>query len=357
MPVCTEVHVDQAQITNLKCVEKQSVGLGDGQVRIKISNFALTANNVTYAATGFAVGYWNFFPTGIKGMGIVPVWGFGEVIETSSADAKVGDRLYGYYPMATELVITPSPVGTFGLEDVSEHRKDLPAIYNLYVRSKEKTLQQEQYQALLQPLIATSFLLYDWLFDNAWFGAEQIIIGSASSKTGIGLCAFLNEQTDRPYKIIGLTSAGNSAFVKELGFCDQVCTYDDIETLAKGKSVYVDMAGNAAVKQRLHMHLADMLAHSSAVGISHWDKFARPENLAGPKPVFFFAPAQIAKRKKDWGPGVIERKIGEASAKIEKDAARWLSLQENTGLEAACNAYDELASGKAKPNVGYVISL
>ncbi|MCP4818568.1 MAG: DUF2855 family protein, partial [Shimia sp.] len=66
--------VDQADITKTTLQEVADVPLADGQARMKIKRFALTANNVTYAATGFVIGYWHFFPTGIEGQGIVPVW-------------------------------------------------------------------------------------------------------------------------------------------------------------------------------------------------------------------------------------------------------------------------------------------
>ena len=36
--------------------------LADGQVRLAIENFALTANNITYAVFGEAMKYWDFFP-------------------------------------------------------------------------------------------------------------------------------------------------------------------------------------------------------------------------------------------------------------------------------------------------------
>ena len=71
-------------------------------------------------------------------------------------------------------------------------------------------------RALLQPLLATSYLLFDWLMDNDSFGAKQIIIGSASCKTGLGLCKYLSEPEARDYKIIGLTSARNRSFVEGL---------------------------------------------------------------------------------------------------------------------------------------------
>ncbi|HUH73963.1 MAG TPA: DUF2855 family protein [Chitinophagales bacterium] len=36
--------------------------LEDGQILVKINQFAFTSNNITYAAVGEKVGYWNFFP-------------------------------------------------------------------------------------------------------------------------------------------------------------------------------------------------------------------------------------------------------------------------------------------------------
>ena len=38
--------------------------LADGELRLRIERFALTANNITYAAFGEAMRYWDFFPTG-----------------------------------------------------------------------------------------------------------------------------------------------------------------------------------------------------------------------------------------------------------------------------------------------------
>ena len=37
--------------------------------------------------------------------------------------------------------------------------------------------------------------------------------------------------------------------MKELGFCDQVVMYDEVEKLSQVKSLYVDIAGNGDVKK------------------------------------------------------------------------------------------------------------
>lgn len=357
MPDVTQVLTNTQKITEQKLTTLPAAALSDGQARLRIERFALTANNVTYAASGFAIGYWKFFPVAEQGWGLVPVWGFAEVVESASDVVAVGDRFYGFYPLASELVMEPVAHGGNAIRDVAAHRVDLPVVYNIYSRASAAPKGSDPYQALMQPLIATSYLLYDWLMDSDWFGAEQIIVGSASSKTGLGLTAFLAKHADRPYKVVGLTSGGNTDFVTELGFCDQVVTYDDVENLNQVKSVYVDMAGNGGVKQRLHARLAGFLNHSSAVGISHWDQFAPQADVAGPKPEFFFAPSQIEKRKKDWGKGVIEQKIGEATQMIVQDAARWLTLETHVGLEAAMGPYGALAAGQADPKIGHVIAV
>jgi len=349
--------VNQTDITHTEIQTCSSAELTDGQARLRLESFALTANNVTYAASGFVLGYWAFFPSGVEGRGIVPVWGTGEVVESRADTLTTGTRLYGFFPMGEELVIAPHRDAAGTIRDTAQHRADLPAVYNRYVEVRKTTPEEDHLRALLQPLLATSFLLFDWLRDNDWFDAGQIIVGSASSKTGLGLCKFLAEPETRPYRIVGLTSEPNRAFVESLNACDQVVTYDEIETLNDIPSVYVDMAGNAEVKSRLHHHLADNMKASSAVGTSHWDKFAKPQDLPGAKPKFFFAPEQIRKRRQDWGPGEIEKQISAAWKRIAADAETWLDMRIHNRFEDARDIYDTLAKGTANPRDGHVIRL
>ena len=344
-------------ITATRLEDVPAVALGAGQARLKLESFALTANNVTYAASGFAIGYWKFFPTDIEGEGLVPVWGTAEVVESSSDALAVGTRLYGFFPLAQELVIEPEADGHGGIIDAAAHRADLPAVYNRYTPVRAACAEQDHMRALLQPLLATSYLLFDWLMDNDCFGAEQIIIGSASSKTGLGLCKYLAEPAGRAHKIIGLTSQRNKAFVEQLGACDLVLTYDRIAELPQVPSVYVDMSGNAEVKRAVHSTLGAHLKHSSAVGISHWDQFNPQTQVEGVKPQFFFAPAQIAKRRDEWGPGVMEKKITERWKRLAQDASSWLEVQVRDGIEQAQDVYASLADGSANPRHGHIIQL
>ena len=51
-----QVRKDQLAQTRLHTTADQP--LAAGQVRVRIDHFALTANNITYAAFGDAMGYW-----------------------------------------------------------------------------------------------------------------------------------------------------------------------------------------------------------------------------------------------------------------------------------------------------------
>ena len=54
--------VQKDKIQHAVLRETPDAPLADGQVRIRIDKFALTSNNITYAAFGDAMNYWNFFP-------------------------------------------------------------------------------------------------------------------------------------------------------------------------------------------------------------------------------------------------------------------------------------------------------
>jgi hypothetical protein len=107
--------------------------LAPGQVLVRIDHFAFTANNVTYGAVGEMIGYWNFFPAR-DGWGRIPVWGFGEIVASRHDALSVGERIYGYLPMSTYVVLDADQVTAGGFVDGAAHRAALPPIYNQYTR-------------------------------------------------------------------------------------------------------------------------------------------------------------------------------------------------------------------------------
>eukprot|EP00977_Amphora_coffeiformis_P006791 scaffold1485_cov171-Amphora_coffeaeformis.AAC.30 len=59
--------VEKKDLTKTSVVPSPSISLKEGDVLIKIEKFAMTANNISYAATGGALKYWNFFPSTLGG--------------------------------------------------------------------------------------------------------------------------------------------------------------------------------------------------------------------------------------------------------------------------------------------------
>ena len=157
---------------------------------------------------------------------------------------------------------------------------------------------------------------------------------------------------------VGLTSEGNRAFVERLGCYTEVVTYDEIGEIDNSRrSVVVDMAGNGAVLADVHNHFGDRLAHSMAIGGSHWESFGQQHKMAGPAPQFFFAPAQIEKRTRDWGDGEPMRRIGEAFTDYVTFADTWLEIDHATGRDVFAGAWHALVDGDVSPHIGLIRSM
>ncbi|MBL4837587.1 MAG: DUF2855 family protein [Kordiimonadaceae bacterium] len=331
--------------------------LAAGDVLLAIDHFAFTANNITYAAFGDAMKYWDFFPAQ-EGWGCVPVWGFADVIESKCDGVAVGERFYGYYPMASHLRVTPAKLSKSGFIDSSPHRRHLSTVYNNYqnvANDPGYNPKIEDLQMLFQPLFMTSFLIDDFLEENDFFGAQQVILSSASSKTAYGLAFMLSRRPD--IKVIGLTSPSNVAFTESLGFYDQVITYDDISALDTDiPATYVDMAGSGDVRASVHVAFADNLTYSCSVGASHWDKLTSNTGLPGAKPTMFFAPDRVQQRTKDWGPAGVQQRSAKAWQGFIARAGSLIGVVHETGTDAMGSVYSDTLNGKADPKNGYILS-
>jgi Protein of unknown function (DUF2855) len=344
-----------------------------GQARFAIDKFALTSNNITYAAFGEAMKYWQFFPAADARLGCLPVWGFATVVESQAEGLAVGRRVYGYWPAGTHLVVQPTRVGASGFTDAAAHRAELAAVYNQYTfcdadPAWRPDAPSEGLQAVLRPLFITSFLIDDFLADNQFFGAQQVLLSSASSKTAFGtaFCLALRRGSPGTPAIVGLTSAGNHAFTSALGCYDEVRRYDEVGGLDPSvRSVYVDFAGNANLRRAVHERFAERLAYSSSIGGTHWAELGSGSGLPRPRPTLFFAPAQIKKRSaappEGWGRDALQTRIAQAwslfISRITAGTEPWVRLQHKAGGEAVQNSYSALLAGSADAREGLMLHL
>ncbi|MEM8576713.1 MAG: DUF2855 family protein [Pseudomonadota bacterium] len=350
--------VNRADLAETEVLEAPQPTLAEGEALLRVDRFALTANNITYAVAPDQIGYWKFFPVDRPGWGQVPVWGFADVI-ASRADVAEGTRLYGYFPMATHLRVRPGRVTPYGFTDAAPHRQEMAAIYNQYADMAADPAwapEREGVIALFRPLFTTSFLLADMVRRAGTFGAEQVMLSSASSKTALGLAFLLHRAGVRT---VGLTSPGNVAFCEGRGVYDEVVTYDAVTGMERARTAFVDMAGAGDVLRAVHAHFGAALVDSCRVGLTHWDKSSNwVEGLeGGPKPYFFFAPTYAQERIAEWGRAGFQERLAEAWSAFIGGATGWLRVVEASGSEAVRAQYLEMLNGRIDPAEGHVLSM
>jgi hypothetical protein len=213
---------------------------------------------------------------------------------------------------------------------------------------------------LFGPLFKTGFLIEAMLRRERWFGARNIVITSASSKTAMGLASVARDLSP-DIKRIGLTSSGNVSFVKSTGLYDHVLAYDDVGALPPSASVCVDFAGNSSMLRSIHDTLAGNLEYSCLVGATHVD--ARGPNSAGasggtmpgPKPVLFFAPDHAVAKIQELGPKGFGEAVGRSWKSFLAAAHGIVEIEEHSGLQSAVTAFIETLQGQTDPQKGIII--
>lgn len=332
--------------------------LQDGQVHAAIESVALTANNVTYALFGAVMGYWGFFPASSDQNGVVPVWGFARVTASKHPDVKEGARLYGFWPFAQSVVLEPKNVSARGFSDGAAHRQALHGFYNMVSFAQADPFCQGETQLVpaLKPLFATAWLLADMFAANSFYGAQDMVLTSASSKTGLGTAYCLKEARKIPGQLIGLTGKGNKAFVEGTGLYDKVLTYDEIGDLPTTKACVIDFAGNAKTIAAVHAHYGDRLGYSAMVGKTHANGGAVTSPLAGPQPVLFFAPDHARDAMKRLGQDGFQTAQHERWLGYHERAQSWFDVEHVDGLTDAVKVFQALINGTADGSKAYLVA-
>ena len=333
--------------------------LNKNEVLFEVDRFALTSNNISYAASGDMLGYWQFFPT-TDGYGRIPAMGYANVIQSNHPEIEVGNRYWGFYPMSTHLIAEAGKITKSGFSDVSPHREKLAPIYSRFDDVGFNPLYEEEREnqdLLLRGLFLTSWLVDDFMFDNDHFGADAYVITCASSKTSIAL-AFVAKQRGLK-KTIGITSEKNKPFTESLDCYDEVLSYDEVKTLDNSQKIMiVDMAGHYGAMKDLHEHFGDHVKYSCKVGATHLDNLEGDmSQFPGAKPTFFFAPTQAQKRTEEWGPGEVQKRIGMSLKEFQIHSDQWMKVKRGSGLDEIKNTFTEVVQGNIPPNRGIILSV
>ncbi|MEM6723086.1 MAG: DUF2855 family protein [Bacteroidota bacterium] len=349
-------NIHETQVETVAAPDGDS--LKAGELILQVEKFGFSANNITYAVVGERVRYWEFFPAK-AGWGIVPVWGFAKVVHSNAENVAVGDRFYGYLPMAEYLKVQVGRLNPTGFSDGSPHRAELAPVYNFYVKADLESGfsgASEAVQMIFRPLFTTSFLLDIFLNWNQQFGATQIVLTSASSKTAFALAALLSARQKNKVKVVGLTSTRNLEFVQNMGFYDEVYAYDNVDELNVEPTTIVDFGGNLDLLKGIASQMGDHMKYTCMVGMVDWENWGDPASN-GIKGKFFFAPGFIREVSKEWGMEKFQINLAKAWAEFQPHAEKILEIEPMDGLEKARDLYLEMIDGHSSAKKGFTILL
>jgi NADPH:quinone reductase-like Zn-dependent oxidoreductase len=352
-----EVRKDRWADTRIN-TESMDTQLKENEVLFRVDRQAVTANNISYAASGDSLAYWEFFPAD-DGWGRIPAMGWAEVIGSQHPDVKVGERVWGFFPYTTHHKILAGKANAFSFSDVSAHRAAHAPVYCQFDRASSNLIYEaarEDQDSLLRGLFMTSWLVEDFIEVNDTFGAQACLITSASSKTSIALAQCVKQRGK--LLSIGITSPGNVSFCESLGCYDKVVSYDAVASLdASQPVVMVDMAGSAQVIADLHNHYTDNMMHSCRIGATHYEEMGSVSGLPGAKPAFFFAPDHIKARSEELGAAEFMGMLGVAFSGFRIFCDSWMQVERRYGPEAVIETYQSVLTGKADPVAGQIVSL
>lgn len=360
------LEVNRYNLNDHRILETDSIGdvaLRKNQVLLEVEKLGLTSNNVTYGLAGDVLGYWKFFPAE-KNWGRIPAWGIAKVVRSNGTPLKEGDRYYGYFPMSSHLIVDVSDgeghaVTDMAFIDKSEHRQAMAPFYNQYMKVVPEFGFEPEYddhQMLYRPLFTTAFVLQDFLAVNDFYSADKIILGSASSKTALGI-AEVFAQKSPSVSLVGLTSKKNKSFVESTGLYSDVVCYEEIESAinASLKYGFVDMSGDQGIINQLREHLRDNLTLHLGVGATHWDADPRQKpSEHGPEKTSFFAPTEIDQRIASWGEKSFFEQLGTAWNGFLSKIDGWVEIEYSDGPTGLEDAFNSLLNG-ATPGKGLVV--
>ena len=153
------------------------------------------------------------------------------------------------------------------------------------------------------------------------------------------------------------------AFVEKLNCYDQIITYDDLSSVRNDlRTVMVDMAGSREVLGTLHGSLGDNMLKCLTVGMTHWDNEVTAEDALGQamlrdRTEFFFAPAHIQKRFKDWGYEGYSQRTNEFMKARSLQSLDWMVIKEIDGMNNFLSTYERFIAGNINPNEGIIVKI
>ena len=236
---------------------------------------------------------------------------------------------------------------------------ELPAAYNRYLRADGNEMYEEEnedYEILLWPLYFTSFLIDDFLDDEDMFGA---MLGDALERLEPHLL-----RARPPAAPAGRHRGGRPDLTAEcrvhrvarrLRPC--ACLTRRLDSLDAQAAVYVDMSGDAKVRERRPRPLRRRAQALAAVGITHREDLGGGSRARRPEPRLLLRSRLASRSAPRTGGARASTSVWPTPGAQYVDWARgWLRVEHGSGPEDIERIYREMLDGKSDPAVGHVLS-
>lgn len=276
---------DRSKIELLKTSVSSSnneIESAEDKIKFKVLKGSLTANNRFYLSFGDKqpFNFFNCYPVDAERSSLVSpssddenvgtsyahpcVWGIAQVTESQLENVKVGTKFTAMLPIGETVSFKNAWID---VEDETKLIVDRPTTnpaYNVFSKLVQlgdgKDEQYEDIALACMPGILTGFGLNYNLRKHDFYGADVIVLTSASSKVALALALYLKyngKNDDQPKvmkKIVGYTSESNREFCRKTGLYDEVLGYDDMVSASspneKKKCVIIDIAGRGTVYRK-----------------------------------------------------------------------------------------------------------
>jgi len=311
-----------------------------------VERLALTANTLTYAALGDQLGYWSLYPAS-AGWGRIPAWGHARVAASTCEAVSVGTLWFGLLPMAPSVVLTVRP-SRLGLKVTSVHRAALNPVYNQYSAESDAVEVHLDQKVVFHPLFILSFVLYHYLQELEWMGADQLVVISASSKAALGFAHLVGDAIP----LIGVTSSRHLDWVATTQAYQRVDDYSGrFEAIDGSRCVLLDFSGNAELVSRITGVLGGRVARTLRIGFTHARQVGSV--AAGDDPAaseVFFGPLHIEARVRQWGAPTFDALLAEAIGRFIAASNSWFHRRHLDGRDSLVEGLQQLRLGTIPPS-------
>lgn len=335
-----------------RTVAKGTRDLDQGEIEVRIDLYALTANTATYSRlSDCPIPYRTYF-TSPEAAEVPPTWGIGTVTRSEHPDVAVGQRIFGYVPMATHHTMKVEDKND-RLVDVDAAHADMHEWYRTYRKLGSRHPDEARWLNIW-PVFPASFNLARTVVDHP-ANLDCALITSASSKTALGVASMLRTWSE--IRTVGLTSSANLKHAQSTGVFDEVFTYEDQAGVEPGsRTALLDLTGNADLLTEVTRSHADNLSCTYLLGYTHPNARVHLPPLSGPEPAVFFTPAREDELIKRRGREAHMREYLEAEARFVELSKTWFVSPTTRGREAAVEQYEDLMTNRPVPWVSPTVA-